>query len=123
MARVAHFELTADDPERASAFYSEVFGWQLQRWEGGQQDYWLITTGDESEPGINGGLLRRSDMPGQPVVNTVSVDSVDDAVGAVEANGGSVMLPKMAVSGIGWLAYCRDTEGNMFGLMQADPTA
>jgi uncharacterized protein len=120
MPRVVHFEMAVDDPDRASRFYESVFGWKVEKWDG-PQDYWLVTTGEEGEMGINGGLMRRGDFPS--VVNTVGVESVDDAVANVERGGGEVSMPKMAVPGIGWLAYCKDTEGNTFGIMQPDPSA
>ena len=119
MSRVVHFEISADDPERAVSFYSEVFGWRINKWDG-PQDYWLAGTGEG--PGIDGAIMRRdAGMP--PVINTIDVDSVDDAVGRVEANGGKVAMPKMAVPGVGYLAYYMDTEGNMFGMMQRDEAA
>ena len=121
MNRVVHFELAADDPERAIAFYERILGWQFQKW-GGPADYWLITTGPEHEPGINGGLQRRG-SPSQNVTNTIGVDDLDAAVARVVAAGGTVMEPKMVVPGVGYLAYCLDTEGNPFGLMQADTSA
>ncbi len=128
MSRVVHCEIHAEDPERAIAFYRELFGWQFTRWEG-PWPYWLIQTGPAGEPGIDGGLMgRRSAGPleGAAVnafVCTVDVRSVDDPMQAVEKLKGSVALPKMAVAGVGWLAYAKDTEGNIFGVMQADPTA
>jgi hypothetical protein len=121
MGRVVHFELPADDPKRAIAFYQSVFGWKFEKWQG-PVDYWLITTGPEGEPGINGGLGRRN-SPGEGVVNTIDVKSVDEAVKKIEATGGRVTRPKGAVPGIGWLAYCEDSEGNPFGIMQNDPAA
>ena len=123
MPRVVHFELTADDPERATAFYRDVFGWEIQKWAG-PEDYWLLKTG-EGEPGIDGGLLRRTDnKPGMPhVVNTLQVSSVDEYTARVAAGGGEVVMPKFAISGVGYVAYCRDTEGNVFGIMQDDATA
>jgi len=121
MSRVVHFELAADDPERAVSFYSNVFGWKVDKWDG-PEDYWLATTGDKSEPGIDGAIMRRSEhMP--PVVNTIGVSSVDDTVAKITANGGQVVAPKMAIPGVGYLAYCVDTEGNTFGIMQSDPSA
>jgi len=120
MPRVIHFEVPADNPDRAVKFYSKIFGWTFQKWAG-PQDYWLISTG-ESGPGINGGMLRRS-QPGASTVNTVDVKSVDDMVGEIVKAGGSVIAPKMPIPGIGYLAYCQDPEGNTFGLMQADPAA
>jgi len=121
MARVVHFELPADNPERAVEFYTKAFGWKIQKWAG-PTDYWLVSTGDASEPGINGGIMKRL-YPGFSTVNTIGVANVDQAVAAVEAAGGKVVAPKMAVPGIGWLAYCLDSEGNQFGMMQNDPSA
>ncbi len=121
MPRVVHFEIPADDPERAIAFYETVFSWKFQKWEG-PFDYWLITTGPAEEPGIDGGLAKRKD-PATVTENTIDVPSLDEAVTAIEAKGGTVIRPKAAVPGVGWLAYCQDPEGNVFGMMQSDPNA
>jgi uncharacterized protein len=121
MPRVVHFEIPSGDPQRATRFYGDVFGWQFQKWEG-PQEYWLVTTGAEGERGIDGGLLRRSE-PSQGVVNTVDVPDVDDVVARVERAGGRVVVPKMPIPGVGWLAYAQDPDGNTFGLMQRDPAA
>jgi uncharacterized protein len=120
MNRVVHFEFGASEPARAVKFYQSVFGWEAQQW-GGPMEYWLVKTGT-STPGIDGGILRLKD--GQPrTVNTIGVDSVDDYCGKVEENGGKVVVPKHAIPGVGYLAYCQDTEGNIFGLHQTDPNA
>ena len=121
MPRPIHFELAADDPERAARFYRETFGWKVDKWEG-PMEYWLITTGNPDQPGIDGGLGRR-DEPGEGTVNTLDVPSVDEYVERITRNGGTVVRPKHAVPGVGYLAYCRDTEGNLFGIMEDDPTA
>lgn len=121
MPRPIHFEIPANNPEGLIGFYTNVFGWTFTKWEG-PAPYWLITTGAKEEPGIDGGLLQRRD-PKQPCVNTIGVASVDESIKTVEKNGGKVAVPKMAVPGVGWLAYCMDTEGNMFGMMQMDPAA
>ena len=121
MPRPVHFEIPAENPERAMNFYSKVFGWVFKKWEG-PTDYWVISTGMPGEPGIDGGLLPRRD-PNQPCVNTISVVSVDESLKAVAQNGGSCVLPKVAVPGVGWLAYCKDTEGHIFGIMQMDSSA
>jgi predicted enzyme related to lactoylglutathione lyase len=121
MNRVVHFELGASDAVRAVEFYKSVFGWQSQKWDG-PQEYYLMMTGAASEPGINGGILRLQD--GQPrTVNSIAVESVDEFAKKVEAAGGKLVVPKVAIPGVGWLAYCHDTEGNIFGLHQPDPTA
>jgi predicted enzyme related to lactoylglutathione lyase len=121
MPRVVHFDIVADDPERAVAFYRDVFGWQIQKWEG-PMEYWLITTGPKEELGIDGGLGRRTE-PGSGTENTVGADSVDDFVKKIVANGDKIIQPKGPVPGIGWFASCEDTEGNHFGLMQSDLSA
>jgi predicted enzyme related to lactoylglutathione lyase len=121
MPRPVHFEIPADDPERAIQFYSSVFGWKFSKW-GGPMEYWLITTGEPEEPGINGGLLKRLD-PNQPCVNTITVASVDESLRAIEQAGGACVLPKMAVPSVGWMAYCKDPDGHIFGIMQPDAAA
>src|SRR5437660_650575 len=118
MPRVVHFEVSADDPERAVAFYKEVFGWDIKLWEG-PEPYWLIQTGADGQPGINGGLFRRKGpMVGH--VNSIDVPSVDEYTAKIEAHGGQIVMPKMAIPGVGWLAYAKDTEGSIFGIFQAD---
>ncbi|HMF57992.1 MAG TPA: VOC family protein [Pyrinomonadaceae bacterium] len=120
MHRVVHFEISADDPDRAVSFYKEVFGWEFEKW-GGPRDYWLVTTGNGTEPGINGGVFRRDG----PVnfVNTVNVPDVDAFAEKITAEGGRVVVPKTTIPGVGYLIYCQDTESNVFGIMQADGSA
>src|SRR5262245_48061298 len=113
MARPVHFEIQADDPERAKKFYGDVLGWKFQQY--GEMPYFLATTGDDSEPGINGALTTRD--PGMPpITNTVGVESVDASVERAVAAGGTVVAPKMPIPNMGWVAYLKDTEGNVFGM-------
>ena len=120
MARVVHFEIPADDTGRCQQFYREVFGWNFQKWEG-PSEYWLVSTGTEAR-GIDGGMMKRQ-AAGQTVVNTVEVASLDDTVKTVQRMGGAVTVPKLAIPGVGWLAYCTDSEANPFGVMQPDESA
>ena len=126
MPRVVHFEIHAGDCERAVKFYKAVFGWEFQKWEG-PMEYWMVMTGPNDQPGINGGLLpRRGEIDGQAVIAyvcTVDVTSVDESATTVKSNGGQVVVPKMPIPGVGWLVYCKDTEGNIFGMMQSDEKA
>ncbi len=121
MNRVVHFEIPLNDPEKGAAFYEKIFGWEITKWDG-SAPYWLVSTGDPAQPGINGGLLKKQD-PQQPVVNTIEVQSVDDTLNAIVKAGGSVALPKMPIPGVGWLAYFKDPEGNISGIMQNDKSA
>jgi predicted enzyme related to lactoylglutathione lyase len=135
MNRVIHFEIHAADPERAAKFYGEVFGWEIKEWIipgvdiPDENRYWLVGTGPEEEPGINGGIMfRRGPAPedGQSVnsyICTIGVTSVDDTIAKALKAGAALTVPKMPVKGVGWLAYCKDTEGNIFGIMQNDENA
>lgn len=130
MARVVHFEIQADDVDRARAFYSAALGWTFEDWSGatGGSTYWGIRTGAEG-PGIDGGLLQRP-VPAPPVghgtnayVCTVQVDDYDATEQRILEAGGQVALPKMALVGMAWQGYFLDTEGNTFGIHQPDPDA
>jgi uncharacterized protein len=122
LPKVIHFEIPADDPERAVNFYRKVFGWKIDKYGGGTMNYWLVTTGDNQEPGINGAIAEK-DESHPSTINTVSVPSFEVAISKIEEAGGKVLMPKMAVPGVGYMTYCRDTEGNIFGIMQTDPVA
>ena len=125
MNRVVHFEIHVEDVKRAVAFYSGLFGWKFTKWHG-PVDYWSIETGT-TEPGIDGGLLPRKSITDSEAVTayicTIEVDNLDKMVARAQASGASIAVPKMAIPGIGWLAYLKDTERNTFGIMQSDPTA
>ncbi len=120
MPRVVHFEINADDPQRAIRFYEQVFGWKIQKWEG-PIEYWLVMTGEKDEPGIDGAIMPRVDQG--TTINTVDVSSVDEYLEKIAAAGGKQITPKQAVPGVGYFAYVSDTEGNVFGIMQDDPSA
>ena len=121
MSRVIHFEIPASDAERAATFYRKAFGWKIEKWPG-PMEYWLVTTGAEGTPGINGGLLKKQ-SPTTATTNTVDVESVDKAVETVKGAGGKLVMPKTPIPGVGYFAYCEDTEGNLFGVMQNDKNA
>jgi predicted enzyme related to lactoylglutathione lyase len=121
LPRVIHFEINADEPERAKGFYEKVFGWKIVKWEG-PVDYWLIQTGEEPEPGIDGAITKR-EFPGATIFNTIGVPSIDEFMKKIEENGGTIVVPKMSVPGVGYAAYFKDTEGNTFGLMEEDTSA
>ena len=120
MPRISHFDIPADNTARAQKFYQEVFDWKFEKWDG-PMDYWMAITGTE-EPGINGGLSKR--MPGQMgITNTITVPSVDEFSLKIIEKGGQMIVPKMAIAGVGWFAQCMDTEGNMFGIIEMDEKA
>ena len=123
MPRVVHFEVHADDLERAAKFYTDIFGWKVNKWEGENGFvYWLVTTGEDSTPGINGGMVQRQD-PASVTTTVLDVPSVDEYAGKITEGGGTVLVPKMTIPGVGYAAYFKDTEGNPFGIFEDDSTA
>jgi predicted enzyme related to lactoylglutathione lyase len=125
MARVVHFEIHADDPAKCAQFYQRAFGWLVTHLE--HIDYWVIATGDG--PGIDGGIVRRrgpDPAPEAPVtgfVCSIAVETIEGTIDKVLAAGGTVAVQKYAIPKVGWLAYVKDTCGNLFGLQQADENA
>jgi predicted enzyme related to lactoylglutathione lyase len=111
------------DIEKAKAFYGTVFGWTFSKFGPDEEPYWLTTTGPDGEPGINGGLMMRHPGMQPGTVNTMGVESVDKAVETIKAAGGSIAMEKMAVPGMGWVAYATDLEGTLFGVFQMDSSA
>jgi len=117
---IVHFEIPADDVARAQTFYQSVFGWKIKQMPmpAGGIEYYGVTTRNEGQPGINGGLMKRN-MPGQPFANYVAVKSIDEFLARVTASGGSVILPRQEIApGMGSIAVFKDTEENMMGLYQ-----
>jgi uncharacterized protein len=123
MNRVTHFEIYTADPKALQPFYEQVFGWKFNKFEGGPIEYWLINTGDEKGPGINGGITRPREGQSPGTLNTVAVESLGETIKKIEQRGGKICVPKMAIPKIGWLAYAEDPQGNVFGIMEPDEEA
>jgi predicted enzyme related to lactoylglutathione lyase len=97
------------------------FGWKITRGEG-PQDYWLISTGDPAEPGIDSGFFRPTEtFPA--TVNTIQVANLDDCLASIVGHRGQVVVEKRVIPGAGYRAYCKDIEGTLFGVHQEDRTA
>jgi uncharacterized protein len=121
---IMHFEIPADDVERAKTFYKKVFGWKFESYptSPGEDEYFMVMAKD-GENGINGGLMKRK-MPGQPFANYVTVDSIDHMLSAANASGARTALPKQEIGGgMGWIAAFLDPENNLIGLHQVGPNA
>ncbi len=117
MGRVIHFEINAEDPEKASEFYSAIFDWTITKKENDPSNYWLIHTGRQDVKGINGGLKKRH-QPKFGIIPTVGVDNLDEKLKKITAAGGSIVSPKAVLAHTGYIAYCSDPEGNVFALLQ-----
>jgi predicted enzyme related to lactoylglutathione lyase len=113
--------MTAEDVERSINFYENVFGWKFTKWDG-PMEYWMVSTGPETEPGIDGGLSKREEG-NRGVVNTIGVASIDETLEQIKGAGGKIVQPKGPIPGVGYFAQCTDTEGNLFGVMESDMDA
>jgi uncharacterized protein len=133
MPTIVHFEIPADDIERSKKFYTDLFGWKIEKWPGtdsgssssssSDMEYWIITTIDEKgDKALGGGMMKRQG-PQQPIINYIDVKSVDEYSSKVQQLGGKVHVPKMAVPGMGYLAVCLDTENNAFGIWETNESA
>jgi predicted enzyme related to lactoylglutathione lyase len=128
MGKVVHFEIPADNIDRAKNFYGSVFGWELQTMPMGEGEYTSVMTTDvdeqtqlPTEPGaINGGMFQRTETLRSPVI-TIDVDGIDDALKQIESEGGSTVTPRTPIPGMGAFAYFQDPEGNLMGLWETTP--
>lgn len=126
MNKVMHFEIVAIDPLRAIDFYTKVFDWKFEKWEdSGDMEYWMVLTVPRGTPGaINGGLRREMGTNVKErtksvnsFVCTIVVEDIDDILAKVTANGGEILSPKELTPKVGWIAYCLDSEGNVFSVL------
>ncbi len=127
MSRPVHFEIHATNPQSLIDFYTSLFGWSFTKFPAGE--YWMINTGPGSQPGINGGLLPRPGPAPGPMASpnafviTVDVENLDTSMTKAQSAAAMLCVPKMAIPGVGWLAYFKDPDGNIFGMMQMDAGA
>ena len=120
MNRVVHFEIETPDVESSLRFYREAFGWKIERFAA-SEGYWLVYT-DGGSRGIDGGIQQVKDNRPR-TVNTIEVDSLEEATRRIVAAGGKVVRGALAIPGVGYHAYCADPTGLIFGLMKPDPKA
>jgi predicted enzyme related to lactoylglutathione lyase len=113
---IVHFEIPADDVERAKKFYQQLFGWEF---EAPQEGYHLIETG---EGGIGGGMMKRP-VPEARITIYIGVESVDEYLAKAQSLGGTIIVPKMAVPTMGYFAQIFDTEGNALAIWEENPGA
>ena len=131
MRKVVHFEIPADDVERAKGFYGSIFGWQLQTMPIGESEYTIVVTtpiDDRTQQpteagGINGGMMKRTGSTPRSPVLTIDVNEIDVSLKEIEAQDGKVVTPRTEIPGMGAFAYFEDPEGNVLGLWETSPGA
>jgi uncharacterized protein len=130
--RTICFKIPADDVERAKKFYSDLFGWKMEKWPGADgkdisssnMEYWIVSTTDDkgNKASIGGGMIKRQEQH-QQITNFIDVNSVDEYSSKIEKLGGKVVVSKMAVPGMGYFAVCHGTENNSFGIWESNESA
>jgi uncharacterized protein len=129
MPTIVHFEIPSDDVERSKRFYSELFGWNIEKWPGSEEmpegmEYWMITTTDDKgNKALTGGMMKRPNAQQHGITNFIDVKSIDEYSSRVEQLGGKIVTPKMPVPGMGYFATCIDTENNSFAIWETDSKA
>jgi uncharacterized protein len=111
-----HFEINAENPTRAAKFYTTVFGWKIEPWNG-SMEYLLCTTHKEDKPGVDGAIMHSS-KSGMGTYNTAAVENLPNSLDTVVKAGGRIVGETQQIPNIGLFCYCEDTEGNIFGLLQ-----
>jgi predicted enzyme related to lactoylglutathione lyase len=121
--RVVHFEIEAEDINRAKKFYEEAFGWEMDQMGGEYGNYVVAKTGDPKEPmGINGGIFQNEKKELNAYSCVIGVEDLNKAIADVKAANGKVLSEKPDdIPGVGLYAKCEDTEGNRFTLLQPSP--
>lgn len=118
MPTIVHFDISAENTERARAFYETLFDWKITELDG-PMPYMLIETTDaEGNPGVGGGMAKRMEGDAGGITHFIGVEAIDDYLDKIEATGGKVLQGKMPIPGYGYIAVCLDTEGNRFGLWE-----
>lgn len=120
MATFIHFDISAENLERAKSFYETLFGWKIKSMPGFPDYYEIETAGLDGGAGLGGGISKRADAELKQIIDFVGVASIDETIGQLSRLGGKVVRTKQAVPGYGYLAVCADTEENLIGLFQED---
>jgi uncharacterized protein len=128
MPTIVHFEIPTDNVEKSKKFYSDLFGWNIEKVPADKLpegvEYWGISTKDhEGNNAVNGGIMKRHTPEQQGILNYIDVKSVDEYAAKVKQLGGTITVPKMAIPNMGYMAVCSDTENNTFGLWENDSSA
>jgi uncharacterized protein len=122
MPKLVHFEISADQPDRAIKFYKKVFAWDIQKDENAADDYWVVMPKDD-EPYVTGGITKRV-YATDSTVNVFEVTSVDGFGRRIIDAGGKVYEDSpISLPGLGYMHYCEDPDGNVFGIIQYDEKA
>ena len=123
---VVHFEMPYENPERLSKFYSQAFGWEMNKLGEEMDNYVLAGTSDTDEnqmvktPGtINGGFFpKKPDWPAQYPSVVISVNDINKAMEQISKAGGEVLGEPVEIPGIGQYVSFMDTEGNRVSILQ-----
>jgi hypothetical protein len=122
---VRAFDIPVNDMRRAKRFYEKAFGWQIRPIPGSGGDFHAANTApidENDEPqirgAINGGFFRRGTHDLKETFLEVNVQSIDESLKTILAEGGQLIRPKAPILDIAFFAVIKDTEGNAVGLWE-----
>ena len=116
MPRFVHIDIPADDPEREASFFKDVFDWQVTKLDG-PVPYWLLTPDPVDHAALGAGIAKR-EQPWQTVNPTIRVPSADAFAAKIQAAGGTIVIPRTDIPGVGVLVTFKDPSGNIFSILE-----
>jgi predicted enzyme related to lactoylglutathione lyase len=122
MATIVHFDVPAEDVQRAKTFYEKLFDWQIEPVPGPMEYYNILTKDENGIEGVAGGMGKRANQ-NKKITNYIGVSSVDEHIIKIQDLGGKIIMPKTTIPGFGYLATFIDTEGNTLGIWETDSEA
>ena len=122
MPTIVHFDIPADDIERAKKFYKDLFDWKIEPVPGPMEYFEISTKNEEGKEGVAGGMGKRQQQ-GTAITNYIGVSSIDEYIQKALKLGAKIIMPKATIPGFGYLAVFLDTENNSLGLWETDPNA
>src|SRR3989344_1368936 len=124
MDKIVHFEIPADNLERANKFYTSIFGWEIKKYPMEGMEYYgvcTVRTDKKHTPlekgAINGGMQKKEKTMPYPLL-TINVANIDEAIRRIKSSGGKILKEKTNIGNMGLYSRFQDPEGNILGLWQ-----
>ena len=120
MAKIVHFDMSANDIDRAKRFYESLFDWEFTLLPGPEEYHIIATKGLDGSEGLGGGMAKRR-QPGEGITNFVEVESIDESLKLAQQLGGAIVQDKTEIPGIAYIGVISDTEQNEVGVIEGIP--
>jgi predicted enzyme related to lactoylglutathione lyase len=108
-------EQVSDDPAQAQAFYTQLFGWEIESWKEGEIEYPMIHANGANHGGFG---KRMEGAPPTHWLGHVAVSNVDDTIEKAKAAGGQVVFGPMDMEEVGRFAILVSPDGSFISAFQ-----